>query len=104
METVTVHPGASADPMASVLADVLLKIHNQTRFAGVLAAVAAAGPRLGASCYVACLLRDPGTDGWHLTAMIDSAGRPGPLERLGVPAGPFPTAPVIADTPRPLAR
>ena len=89
--------------MVVVLLDVLLAVHRQPRLAGVLSTLATAGPRLGVPCYVACVLRDPGTDAWHLTALLDPAGRPASLERLGVSDGPFAFMARDPGPPRPLA-
>ncbi len=102
METVTAQPSAAVEPLMAALGDALLKIHTRDRLSGVLTAVAAAGSRLGAPCFVACLLRDPGTDSWHLTTMIDSGGRTGPLDQLGVSTGPFTTAPLFTSIALPL--
>lgn len=88
--------------MTTTLVDALLAVHQQTRLSGLLTAVAAAGPRLGVPAYIACLLRDPGTDGWYVTAMVDGAGRQALLDRLGIPPGPFPLAPPAQGGPRPL--
>lgn len=102
---VRAHNGAGSSLMTTTLVNALLAVHQQTRLAGVLTAVAAAGPRLGAPWYVACLLRDSGTGGWYVTAMVDGAGRTASLERLEAPTGPFAfaPAPAAADVPRPLA-
>ncbi len=91
--------------MTTTLLHALLAVHQQTRLAGVLAAVATAGPRLGAPWYVACLLRDSGTGGWYVTALVDGGGRTASLERLEAPTGPlrFAPAPAAVDAVRPLA-
>ena len=46
--------------------------------AGVIAhaSAAAAGQRLAGRAVAGCLLRDVGLDAWHLTAVVDDAGRP----------------------------
>lgn len=103
MEATMTRPGATLESAAAAIADALLRVHRQERFAGVLEAVAKAGPRLGAPSYIGCLLRDPGIDGWYLTAMLDSTGRAAPLERLGLSTGPFPFAPRVVSSPIRLA-
>lgn len=84
------HTPASLDPLAMILMEAQLQVHQQRRFAGLLEVVTAAGRRLNAPCYTGSLLRDPGTDAWYLTTLFDTLGRPSDLTLLGVPLGPFP--------------
>jgi hypothetical protein len=91
---------------ALLLSDVLLGLHTQPTFAAVMEALVRATRRLGLRCGIGCLIRDPGTDAWHLTALWDDAPTPGPLDlrSLGVPLGPFPFVPPAAGTVEPVER
>lgn len=95
---------APASP-ALLLSDVLLDVHTQTTFAGVMDAVVRAAGRLGLRGCLGSLLRDAGTEGWHLTALWDITPTPRPLDLrgLGVPLGPFEFVVPAAGAPRPLA-
>lgn len=97
-------PLAPASP-ALLLSDVLLELHTQTSFAGVMDALVRGVGRLGLRCHLGSLIRDAGTEGWHLTALWDVAARPRPLDLrgLGVPLGPFPFVVPATSAPRPLA-
>ncbi len=72
----------------------LLRAHlallGQADLTGVLGTLAAAGQRLAGRAVAGCLLRDAGLDAWHLTALVDDAGRPLDLMELGVTTHPFP--------------
>jgi hypothetical protein len=95
---------APASP-ALLLSDVLLELHTQTTFAGVMDALVRAAGRLGLRCCLGSLLRDAGTEGWHLTALWDVSPVPRPvdLRGLGVPLGPFEFVVPATRAPRPLA-
>jgi hypothetical protein len=85
MCTDTTGEGTAADIMRA-----LLLLQRQPNLRGVLEAAVATCAGLHAPCHLACLLRDPATDTWFVTALLDPRGRPLPVERYGVPAGPFP--------------
>ncbi len=92
-------------PPALLLSDVLLDLHRQTTFAGVMDALIRATRRLGLRCHLGCVMRDPGTEGWHLTALWDDAPAPRPLDlrSLSVPLGPFEFLLPTTGTVQPLA-
>ncbi|MER3421207.1 MAG: hypothetical protein C4290_12110, partial [Chloroflexota bacterium] len=91
---------------ALLLSDVLLSLHTQPTFAGVMDALARATRRLGLRCGIGSLIRDAGTDAWHLTALWDDAPEPSPLDlrSLGIPLGPFPFVPPAAGVVEPVER
>lgn len=95
---------APASP-ALLLSDVLLELHTQTSFAGVMDALVRGAGRLGLRCHLGSLMRDAGTEGWHLTALWDIAPAPRPLDLrgLGVSLGPFEFALPMTGTVQPLA-
>lgn len=95
-------PAPSPESVVTVLLEAA-EIHRQERFAGVLAATVAAARRLQCPFYLGSLMRDAGTKGWHLTALLDPAARLATLSYLGVPLGPFPFALPQEVEPRPLA-
>lgn len=97
------HPGATSDVSITTLTDALLDINRASRLSNVLHAMALAGAALSAPCHWLCLMRDAVTDGCHLAAFLDPSGGPLDIDRLGIPSGPWQTAPVVSDTPRPLA-
>jgi hypothetical protein len=98
--------GAPARPQApgpAQLIDALLNVHRQDRFAGVLTATAQGATKLGLPSFVGCMLRDPGTGAWHLTALFDPASRPMQLAQAGMPLNPFTFSPPATVAARPLA-
>lgn len=95
-------PAQPQPPGPAQLIDALLHIHRQDRFAGALAAATASAAKLGNPSFIGCLLRDPGTGGWHVTALFDPAGRPVQLAQSGLPMHPFAFTPPPQVVARPL--
>lgn len=98
-------PSTESRPQAlgpAQLIDALLQIHRQERFAGALTAAAASAAKLAVPAFVGCLLRDPGTAAWHVTALFDPASRPLLLAHAGLPETPFIFTPPAMVTARPL--
>lgn len=95
-------PPRATPPGPAQLIDALLNVHRQDRFAGALTAAAQGAAKLGNPSFVGCLLRDPGTGGWHVTALFDPGARPVQLAQTGLPMNPFAFTPPASVAAHPL--